>query len=96
MISKMQNVTFISKSMNEYTNKNTGELNTFYKALFVQDDSSPLEISVSEDVFPKFVKLESYDLELEISSFNRKFYCTVVDAVPASDPDFLSGELDIA
>ena len=77
MQSVVKNVTFISKSMREFTNKETGESRIYYKALFVQDDSEPLEISISEPVFDALEKFQEYDLTLDISSYNRKFYCTV-------------------
>ena len=96
MLAVIKDATFISKSMNEFTDKSSGELKVFYKGLFAQDESSPLEISISEDVFTRLEKFKTYDLSLEVSSFNRKFYVTVVDAVPSTDSDFLSGELDIA
>lgn len=74
----IDNVTFISNSKRDWVDSQTGEKKTFYKALFVQDGSEPLEISIADDLYGTFTKFGNYNLDIELNSYNRRFSCKVV------------------
>ena len=63
---------FISNSSKDWTNKETGEVKTFYRALFAQDGSEPLELSIDESLFNAFERFGTYNLDLEVTSYNGK------------------------
>lgn len=63
---------FISNSAKDWTNKQTGEVTTFYRALFSQDGSDPLEISIDESLYNVFERFGTYNLDLEITSYQGR------------------------
>lgn len=73
----ISNAVFISNSSREWTNPETGQERIFYRALFAQNGSEPLEISIDERLFNAFDQFGTYSLDLEVTSFNGKFRCTV-------------------
>lgn len=73
MIVNLDNVIFVSGSERSFTNRETGEIRTYKKALFAQDGSDPLELTVDDDVFPSLVSMGMYNLDLSINSYSKGF-----------------------
>lgn len=73
------NAVFISDSEREYTNKETGEVRTYCKAVFVQDGSADaVEMTIDDSLFGQMEKFQTYNLDLEINFYNKRFSCKVV------------------
>ena len=81
----IENAMFLTKRKGQFVNKKTGEVErVYYKAVFSQDDSEPVELSIEENVFSVLTKLQSYDLVINISAWDRKFFLSVVDVLAPS------------
>lgn len=89
MICLIENALIGSKTIDEFTDRKTGEVRPYYKIALLQDGSEPMEFSTDEKVFDRLNKLSTYDLKLEITTFSGKRRFKVIDA-------FQPGELDIA
>lgn len=80
MKSVIKNAIFVSESKREFVDHETGQVRTYHKALFTQDDSEPLEISISDELAGTFERFGTYNLMLDINSYNRRFSVKVVGA----------------
>lgn len=77
MISVVKDAVFISGSKREFTNNDTGEVRTYCKACFVQGGSDPIVLNIEEDLLETLTEFERCDLLIEITNFDRKFFCKV-------------------
>lgn len=80
MIAILKNAIFVSGSTREFTNNETGEVRSYSKALFTQEGQDPVQLNIESDVLDGLEMLCPYDLELNITNFDRKFYVRVVAA----------------
>lgn len=80
MKSVIENAIFVSESAREFRDNETGEVRTYHKALFTQDDSDPMEITIVDSLAGGFERFGIYNLVLEINSYNRRFSVKVVNA----------------
>lgn len=73
------NVVFISESTSEFTNDD-GQLITRHRASFVQDgDDKVFSCQIDDSLVGCFVKLNTYDLDIQIITYNNRFYPKVID-----------------
>lgn len=76
----IQDAIFVSESQRSFTDQASGEVREYYKALFTQDGSEPLEIAISQDLAGSFERFGVYRLVLDVNSYNRRFSVRVVEA----------------
>lgn len=80
MKSVVKEAIFISESERTFTDRESGEVRTYYKALFSQDGSEPLEVSIDDGLIGTFNRFGLYDIVLDINSYNRRFSVKLVEA----------------
>lgn len=78
MLTIASDVLFLAEKREEFADKNSGEIREMYRASFLQDGSSVVEMAIDKDIYGCMEKLRSYSLDIEISTFNNKFRCKVV------------------